>query len=76
MQKTLYNGITNENVSLLYVDDIVIFIDSPEELQSEINTSYASCDRYKLKVDSSKSHVIVFKKRHNEYFEKWMHGND
>ena len=61
---------------LLYADDIVIFADSAEELQSEINTLYAYCDRWKLKVNSSKSHVVVFKKGRMNTSERWMYGND
>ena len=43
----------------LYADDIVIFAASTEELQSEINTLYAYCGWWKLKVNSSKYHAIV-----------------
>ena len=60
------SGITASHMKmflLLYANDIVIFVDSVEELQSEINTLYAYCDRWKLKVNSSKSHLVVLKKR-------------
>ena len=61
---------------LLYADDIVIFADSAEELQSEINSLYSYCDRWKLKVNSSKSHVVVFKRGRINQSERWMYGNE
>ena len=73
------SGITASHMKmflLLYADDIVIFADSAEELQSEINTLYAYRDRWKLKVNSSKSHVVVFKKGRMNTSERWMYGND
>ena len=73
------SGITASHVEmflLLYADDIVIFADSAEELQSEINSLYSYCDRWKLKVNSSKSHVVVFKRDRINQSERWMYGNE
>ena len=75
MQITL--GITASHMKiflLLYSDD-VIFAASAEQLECEINKSYAYCDRWKLKVNSSKSH-IVFKKGRMNTSERRMYGND
>ena len=76
---TSNSGITVSHVKmflLLYADDIVIFADSAEELQSEINSLYSYCDRWKLKVNSSKSHVVVFKRGRINQSERWMYGNE
>ena len=73
------SGITVSHVKmflLLYADDIVIFAGSAEELQSEINSLYPYCDRWKLKVNSSKSHVVVFKRGRFNQSERWMYGNE
>ena len=75
MQITL--GITASHMKiflLLYSDD-VIFAASAEQLECKINKSYAYCDRWKLKVNSSKSH-IVFKKGRMNTSERRMYGND
>ena len=76
---TSNSGITVSHVKmflLLYADDIVIFADSAEELQSEINSLCSYCDRWKLKGNSSKSHVVVFKRGRINQSERWMYGNE
>ena len=72
------SGITVLHVKIFllsYADDIVIFADSAEELQSEINSLYLYCDRWKLKVNSSKSHVVVFNRGRIDQSERWIYGN-
>ena len=47
---------------LLYADDIVIFANSAEELQSNLNILEEYCNKWKLKVNISKTKVMVFRK--------------
>ena len=47
---------------LLYADDIVIFSGSAEGLQEGLNFLDAYCKRWKLKVNTSKTKVMVFRK--------------
>ena len=57
------SGITASHMKmflLLYDDDIAIFVDSAEELQSEINTLYAYSDRWKLLI--LPNHMLLFLK--------------
>ena len=46
---------------LLYADDIVIFSSSSEALQDGLNQLEAYCKRWKLKVNTSKTKVMVFR---------------
>ena len=57
------SGITASHMKmflLLYADDIAIFVDSAEELQSEINTLYAYNDRWELLI--LPNHMLFLKK--------------
>ncbi|MCG7875034.1 MAG: reverse transcriptase domain-containing protein [Candidatus Thiodiazotropha endolucinida] len=47
---------------LLYADDIVIFSSSSDGLQSGLNYLESYCSRWKLKVNTSKTKVMVFRK--------------
>ena len=47
---------------LLYADDIVIFSNTAEELQSSLDLLSDYCKRWKLKVNVSKTKVMVFRK--------------
>ncbi|MCG7867658.1 MAG: reverse transcriptase family protein, partial [Candidatus Thiodiazotropha taylori] len=47
---------------LLYADDIVIFSNTAEELQSSLDLLSEYCKRWKLKVNVSKTKVMVFRK--------------
>jgi hypothetical protein len=37
---------------LLYADDVVMFADSPQNLQLEVNSLYEYCQRWKLRVNT------------------------
>ena len=45
---------------LLYADDTVIFAETPESLQSAINAMYEYCKKWDLKMNVSKTKVMVF----------------
>ena len=47
---------------LLYADDIVIFANSAEEMQDNLNILEEYCNKWKLKVNKDKTKVIVFRK--------------
>ena len=47
---------------LLYADDITLFSETGEGLQNGINILNAYCNRWKLRVNSSKTKVVVFRK--------------
>ena len=47
---------------LLYADDIVLFANSAEELQEGLNMLSDYCKRWKLKINVSKTKVMIFRK--------------
>ena len=47
---------------LLYADDIIIFGKSQNELQAGLDLLDNYCDRWKLKVNTTKTKVMVFRK--------------
>ena len=56
-------GVTIDDIrfiSLLYADDIVIFSESPDALQLQINKMYESSHRWKLRINAEKSKIVVF----------------
>ena len=67
-EEFILNGIEGVDIGLLklfillYADDIVIFSSSPEGLQNGLNNLDAYCKRWKLKVNTIKTKVIVFRK--------------
>lgn len=51
---------------VLYADDTVLLSDTPEGLQQALNSLQQYCDEWKLKVNESKTKVIVFCKRKSQ----------
>ena len=47
---------------ILYADDIVIFANCKEELQLSLNVLHDYCNRWKLKVNTSKTKIMIFRK--------------
>ena len=73
------SGITIAHVKfllLLYADDVVIFAESANALQSEINNLYIYCKRWKLQINTSKSYIIVFSKGRQNHSHTWSYGED
>ena len=60
---------------LFYADDAVIFATSAKELQTGINAFHEYCMRWRLRVNTDKSKIIVFKKGRCSQNEKWTYGN-
>ena len=46
--------------TLLYADDTVVMAESPQELQTALDTLYQYCHDWKLTVNTSKTKVIIF----------------
>ena len=61
--------------ALFYADDAVIFADSAQRLQNGINALYDYCHTWKLKLNTDKSQVMVFKRGRQSKSEKWFYGN-
>ena len=49
-------------VLLLYADDITIFSETVDGLQSELNVLYNHCQKWRLSVNTAKTKVIVLRK--------------
>ena len=47
---------------LLYADDIIVFANTAEELQEQLNRLKLYCDKWKLKINVEKTKVMVFRK--------------
>ncbi|MCG8046233.1 MAG: reverse transcriptase family protein, partial [Candidatus Thiodiazotropha endolucinida] len=64
----IVKGISGINVGLinlhilLYADDIVLFGKTPEELQDALTVLEHYCKRWKLKVNTDKTKIMVFRK--------------
>ena len=71
-------GITIDHMKfllLLYADDIVIFAESAESLQSTIDDLFIYCARWKLRINTSKSFIVVFKKGRMNMNQSWKYGD-
>ena len=49
--------------TILYADDMCILADTPEELQTRLNLLYSYCNRWQLQVNTSKTKIVVFRRR-------------
>ena len=47
---------------LLYADDIVLFANSPDELQEGLDLLFNYCKRWKLKINVAKTKIMVFRR--------------
>ena len=59
---------------LSYADDLVIFSDSPNGLQNGITALHGYCTKWKLKLNTEKSKVMVFKKGRPNVSTEWYFG--
>ena len=60
----------------LYADDVIIFSDTHEGLQSQINKLFVYCQGWKLSLNTKKSQIIVFKKGNHPCVHKWYYGDE
>ena len=71
-------GISVDDMKILllfYADDVVIFGDTPDGLQSGIDSLFEYCNKWKLKLNTIKSQVIVFKKGNSRIQHTWYFGD-
>ena len=61
---------------LLYADDVVIFAESSETLQVEIDKLYEYCEKWKLRLNTEKSKIIVFRKGNRPPTQQWKFGDN
>ena len=47
---------------LLYADDIVIFVNNPEELQNGLDILYDFCSKWKLTININTTKIMIFRK--------------
>ena len=61
---------------LFYADDAVIFANSSTELQGAIDEFEKYCLKWKLKVNTEKSRIVIFKKGRRRLNEIWTYGGN
>ncbi len=58
--------------TLLYADDTILISETPQDLQNMLNTLYSYCYKWKLKVNASKTKIVIFSRgvvrKHPEWF--------
>ena len=47
-------------IILLYADDVVMFSQNPNDLQKSLNVFFSYCKKWRLKVNLSKTKIIIF----------------
>ena len=60
---------------LMYADDLVLFANSPDALQAEIDQLYLYCQKWKLRVNVDKTKVCVFRKGTRLPRAQWKFGD-
>lgn len=61
---------------LLYADDTVIFAESAAELQSALNAMYLYCETWNLKVNATKTNVVIFSKSRRTENCHFLYNNE
>lgn len=77
MHEYIGGGITLDDLTirmLMYADDIVIFAESPEQLQEMINKVQEYCEKWNLTINLEKSKVMIFRNNGGRRSQKenWM----
>ena len=60
---------------LLYADDVILLSDSSTGLQNALDVMQNHSNRWKLKINVTKSKILVFKKGRRRANERWIYGN-
>jgi len=64
-------------IILMFADDMCILSETPEGLQSSLNRLYEYCQNWGIEVNSSKTKVMVFRKRGKVLDnEQWTYGGN
>ena len=80
MEEKLSNegaGVKIEDMRILllfYADDCVIFSETPQGLQREIDSLFEYCSKWKLKLNTEKSVIVVFRKGNRNVNFNWNFG--
>jgi hypothetical protein len=62
-------------IMLLFADDMAILGKSPEEIQTHLNNLYLYCNAWGLNVNTSKTKIMVFRKRGRvKQDERWTYN--
>ena len=62
-------------LTLFYTDDVVIFSETADGLQKEIDKLYQYCERWKLSLNTDKSQIVVFGKSSTRRNPTWKFGD-
>ena len=62
--------------TLLYADDTILKSESPENLQSMLNSLHVYCENWKLQVNTSKTKIMKFSKGNLRKTPKQYFGNN
>ena len=71
-------GVTVAGIKILllfYADDVVIFSETPLGLQNEIDKLYDYCITWKLKLNTDKSQIVIFRKGNRPVRYNWHFGD-
>ena len=61
---------------LLFADDMILFSNSPDELQTLLNRLHSYSSHWGLKVNTAKTKVCVFQKQHQNIVKVWKYNNE
>ena len=62
---------------ILYADDTVIISESAEGLQKQLNDLYDYCNEWKLKVNTLKTKIVIFRNRGKvQATDKWYYDGN
>ena len=65
-----------KNCSLLYADDTIILAESPKELQDALHAVHKYCEDWSLKVNTTKTKVMIFSKGRVKKVPIFSYGHD
>lgn len=81
LSESIGGGVIINNIRinvLMYADDIVVLSECPNELQKMINNLYNYTTNWNLKVNLTKSQIMIFNKGGRKYldYKEWYFGNE
>ena len=71
-------GVTVDDIKIIllfYADDVVVISESAQGLQREIDKLQAYCTKWKLKLNTDKSQVVIFQKGNANTNHQWFFGD-
>ena len=60
---------------MLYADDVILLSDTSAGLQKALDVMQNYSNRWKLKINTNKSKILVFEKGRRRANERWIYGN-